>query len=315
MENIVHSLKIDKEFFLMTPPLSAGDSRLLRVRLGEGIDTAPVCVWNTTIIDGFEKYEICVKQGIPFEIETIPVKNRQEAIIWVCKKQLERKDLSSEIKRFLIGKRYIAELKRSKDIKLKNSGRPNVKKSIRDGADRVRDYLGEEYSLSPDQLNRYRMYARAMEKLAVVVPEIYKKIMDKSIVLSVKPTVKYAKFSVSDMQNLSPLILSKPCELTRIIRGTQNTEKLPRGRPKRKQNCIDTAAIADVQKHDSNAEVMSLASTVPAWTKAIKRVMKSADIAGVSESAVEILIRELSELSTMIDTINKIIEEHKNVRN
>jgi hypothetical protein len=57
MENIVHSLKIDKELLLMTPPLSDSDSRLLRIRLSEGIDTATVCVWNTTVIDGFEKYE------------------------------------------------------------------------------------------------------------------------------------------------------------------------------------------------------------------------------------------------------------------
>lgn len=315
MEVLIASLKIDKELLLMTPPLSNSDSRLLKIRLSEGIETAPVCVWNTTILDGCEKYEICEKLGIPFEIDTIPIKTKQEAIIWVCKKNLQRDDLPSEIRRFLIGKRYMAELKLSRSIQQKNSSRPNIQKNIERGADRVREVLGTEYSLSPDQLNRYRMYTQALEKMAVAVPELYTKMMNGSIILSVKPTVKYAKLSASDMQELVPQILDKPFDLSRIIKGIPVTERLPRGRPKSKQVYIPPAPITVVMKHDSDAEVMSLASTVQTWTKAIKRVLNSADISCVTEIAIALLTKELSELNMIIDTVNKIIKEHSNVRN
>ena len=115
----------------------------------------------------------------------------------------------------------------------------------------MREVLGEEYSLSPDQLNRYRMYARSLKKMAVAVPELYTKVMNSSIILSVKPTIKYAKLSVSDMQELVPQILDKPFDLSRIIRGIPVTERLPRGRPKSKQVYIPPAPITVVMKHDS----------------------------------------------------------------
>ncbi len=316
MDNIIHNLKTDKEFLTLMPPLSSSDYRLLRIRLSDGIDTDPVCVWNSVIIDGCEKYEICQKQGIPFETDSIPVRNKQEAVIWICKKQLEREDLSPEIRRFLIGKRYIAELKLSRNTQMKNSSRTNVKKAILRGADKVREILGQEYSLSTDRLGRYRMYATVMERLAAIVPEIFRKIMERSIVLPVRPTIRYAKLSDLDMQKLAPQILKKPYALSRIIRGVPVAEKPCNEMCGSKS--VYTASVADmpaVQKHDSDAEVMSLASTVPAWTKAIKRVIKSADITCVTESALAVLVKELSELNMIIDTVNGIIEEHKNVRN
>ncbi|MDR2978269.1 MAG: hypothetical protein LBU56_02465 [Rickettsiales bacterium] len=288
------TLKIDKEFLLITPSRSRG-----------GLDANPIYVWDKTILDGYEKYEICVKAKISLQIEAVSICNRQEAIIWICKKQLERDDLPAGVRRFLIGKRYIAENKLASDR--------IYKKVLRSGAKQPYKYMGQEYGLSPDQLNRYRMYARALEKLSGVVPAIYEKIMEGSIILSVKPTIKYSKLSVSDIRALSTQVLEKPDALIKIIREKYAAVRLAAGKSKKERVQVAAVDITAVIKQDSSDEVLSLASTVPAWTKAIGRVITSTDFSCVSESALYRLTNELLQLTAAINTVNRIVEEHKNV--
>lgn len=295
---IVHSLNIDDEFLLVTPSLSVRDCRALETRLKEGESTEPVYVWNKTILAGYEKYEICVRLNIPFEIEIVPVNNKQQSIVWICKKNLQRDDLNVDIKRFLIGKRNIAEYTLLRDKRYKTVSSLSEED--------VRDYLGKEYSLTHDRLNRYRMYARALETLADIVPEIYRKFIDGSIVLPIKPTMRYAKLSTSDIKEIAPHILERPFALTHILREQLDSEMI---KPKKPRNKTETAVTIIIPKHDSDAEILSLTCTIPAWTKAIERAMAGINIRRVSKSARAMLTKELSELNTTIKNTIRIVKE------
>ena len=43
---------------------------------------------------------------IKFEVEEIQLANKYEALAWICKNQLGRRNLSPERKKFLLGKEY-----------------------------------------------------------------------------------------------------------------------------------------------------------------------------------------------------------------
>ena len=53
------------------------------------------------------RYRILKKHGfIKFEVKEIQLANKYEALAWICKNQLGRRNLSPERKKFLLGKEY-----------------------------------------------------------------------------------------------------------------------------------------------------------------------------------------------------------------
>lgn len=61
-------------------------------------------------MDGHNRFIIAKKHPeIPFTVHETEFANRYEAIIWICKNQLGRRNLTPEQKKYLIGKQYEAE--------------------------------------------------------------------------------------------------------------------------------------------------------------------------------------------------------------
>ena len=101
-------LKIDPEFQSKIPPLQFEEEQQLEQNIiAEGRLLNPIITWNGYILDGHTRYRILKKYGfIKFEVEEIQLANKYEALAWICKNQLGRRNLSPERKKFLLGKEY-----------------------------------------------------------------------------------------------------------------------------------------------------------------------------------------------------------------
>lgn len=101
-------LKIDPEFQSKIPPLQFEEEQQLEQSIiAEGRLLNPIITWNGYILDGHTRYRILKKHGfIKFEVEEIQLANKYEALAWICKNQLGRRNLSPERKKFLLGKEY-----------------------------------------------------------------------------------------------------------------------------------------------------------------------------------------------------------------
>ena len=67
-------------------------------------------MWNNTLVDGHNRYAILQKHPeIYFSTMPLRFANREEALAWICKNQLGRRNLTPEQKKFLIGKQYSVE--------------------------------------------------------------------------------------------------------------------------------------------------------------------------------------------------------------
>ena len=97
-------LKIDPEFQSKIPPLQFEEEQQLEQNIiAEGRLLNPIITWNGYILDGHTRYRILKKHGfIKFEVEEIQLANKYEALAWVCKNQLGRRNLSPERKKFLL---------------------------------------------------------------------------------------------------------------------------------------------------------------------------------------------------------------------
>jgi phage N-6-adenine-methyltransferase len=89
-------LRTDPEFKSLIPPLSPEEySDLEGLLLDEGCKVA-ITVWNGVIAEGHNRYEICTKHGISFQIdhERLTNKNRDDVKLWIIKNQFGRRNLS-----------------------------------------------------------------------------------------------------------------------------------------------------------------------------------------------------------------------------
>ena len=105
------NLKIDPEFQSQIPPLTDDEFKQLEENiLKEGKLISPLIVWNNTLVDGHNRYAILQKHPeIYFSTMPLRFENREEAIAWICRNQLGRRNLTPEQKKFLIGKQYSME--------------------------------------------------------------------------------------------------------------------------------------------------------------------------------------------------------------
>ena len=110
------NLKIDPEFQSQIPPLTDDEFKQLEKNiLKEGKLLSPLIVWGNTLVDGHNRYAILQKHPeICFSTMPLRFANREEALAWICKNQLGRRNLSPEQKRYLLGKQYESEKKAEK---------------------------------------------------------------------------------------------------------------------------------------------------------------------------------------------------------
>ena len=94
------NLKIDPEFQSQIPPLTDDEFKQLEENiLKEGKLLSPLIVWNNTLVDGHNRYEIVQEHlEISFSTMPLPFESREEVLAWICKNQLGRRNLTPEQK-------------------------------------------------------------------------------------------------------------------------------------------------------------------------------------------------------------------------
>lgn len=91
----IYRLKINDKFANIAPPLSAEEHRLLEESLLKDGCIDPIVVWNGTIVDGHNRYRICRQNKIPFEVKEMDFASEGDAMLWIIKNQLGRRNLST----------------------------------------------------------------------------------------------------------------------------------------------------------------------------------------------------------------------------
>lgn len=147
-----YNLRPDTEFMTMMPKMSQEQKAALEKSILEyGRPVEPITVWRGQIVDGYTRYEICVKHRLPYEIREIEMGTREEVKRWILDAHLTRRSLSilqkvrlAETFRDL----YAAEAKASQgkrtDLQMDSSGR-------RENPEKKRESSG-----TPDDKKRYR---------------------------------------------------------------------------------------------------------------------------------------------------------------
>ena len=196
------NLKIDPEFQNQIPPLTDDEYKQLEENiLKEGKLLSPLIVWNNTLVDGHNRYAILQKHPeIYFSTMPLRFENREEAIAWICRNQLGRRNLSPEQKRYLLGKQYEAEKKAAKIFRgnqytlAKKSGGAHDDNHL--SGKKTCDRIAEENGVSRASVLRASHYTRGIDIADNLFPGIKQKVFSGEV-----------KFTNEEM---SKLVLSSP---------------------------------------------------------------------------------------------------------
>lgn len=89
-------IKIDPEFRDLIPPLLPDEREQLEANIiREGGATSPLQAWGDLLLDGHNRYEICLKHKLPFTVSTVAgISGRDDAKAWIITNQFGRRNLT-----------------------------------------------------------------------------------------------------------------------------------------------------------------------------------------------------------------------------
>lgn len=297
----MHQLQIDNEFKYLIRPLSEKEFQLLEENIISDGCLQPIVIWNNIIIDGHNRYSICCKHNIPFDVFEIVFDSREEAISWICKNQLGRRNITEETRKYLIGRQYESEkIILSKRNALGHNQYTETDTTDEDDAKisghKTAKRIAADNNLNYGTVQRYGALAKAVEEIREKCPELANKILSGKYKICRSNILALANLSKEALTILNGKIErnNRPFveySKTRDIIGTHNNS----------QNGMQS--IKDMPQFDPDAIISELFLTIPSWISSINRVQNQADLFGTTQKGRTKLITELESLKGAIDCL------------
>lgn len=304
------NLKIDTQFRNLIPPLTEEERKQLENDLiAEGCRD-PICIWNGIILDGHNRYEICMQRGISFAVKVIQCQNRNAAISWICANQLSNRNMTEAARRYLIGKRYDMEKINSARNKIgvnsssyKHSSKNKLPSEM--FHHRTAFIIGNEYHLSHQTVQKYGAYSRAIDIISKKRPDIVSRILNGEIRISHENIIEMAQMP----QNRLEFFIAQCIDNVTFAACKGFREITNKNRSKSMKSIPPQAEIKIMPKFDPDAEISSLSLTIPSWISSIERVKKVSGVTGSTVGARVKLANTLIKLRTSIDDMLECIKE------
>lgn len=180
-------LKIDPEFEQMIPRLTDEEYEQLEKNIIEAGELySPIITWQGIIVDGHNRYRILKEHPeISYETHEMDFSDRYEALAWICKNQLGRRNLTPERKRYLVGLQYEAEKKSYGSVdrfQSKQVQNPPCGTAYHMGdCERTGERIAKELGTSESYVRKAARYAKGVDAAEGVLPGIKEELLTGSI--------------------------------------------------------------------------------------------------------------------------------------
>ena len=318
----LHKLKILPEFKNLIRPLKKKEYLQLEANILSDGCRDPIVVWKRYIIDGHNRYEICMRHDIPFEILEMEFACKEAVLAWICANQLGRRNITEETRKFLIGMQYetekIAVTKRNA-AGLNQYNLPEGESSYPIDDDDEQEFfrpipsghltaqkIAEENHISQGTVQTYAMYTRALEEIGKVCPTIVPKILAGMYKISHKNLLELSRMEPSEMRKVVRKIEVAQQPFVQYNKTRREIQPLgsDRSTPTKPK-----PSVKDMPAYDPDAEITGLTLTIPSWSSSIDRTKNKADLSSISDNARVRLAEALAELQIKIAEMLDAIKE------
>ncbi len=290
-QNLRQDCQTDREFSALSPGCFGEDYEALEADIRASGCRTPLFVWEGRIVDGHTRYEICTKWCIPFQTRSLSFPAREDAVLWICQRQLKKERLPDMLRRYLIGRLFTAE----KDIAYRTQGPAADRASFPHPRIQTGTRLGEQYGVSMHTIYKAGTLAAAIDHIRCREPELAGQILCGQIAISYENVSVLARLSRDELRRLNrQLADSHKTHLILADLKPAPPQKRSVGRPK-KNSGIQTA-IKEMPPYDPDAGIKSLGYTIPSWIGSIGRTFAQTDFSAVSPEAQKEIRRQLRAL-------------------
>ena len=304
-------LMIDQEFKSIIPPLTDIEHSLLEESIKREGCREPIRLWNGVIVDGHNRYEICMRLDIPFTTKSMSFPSRADAISWICLNQLSRRNLTGEAFRYLIGKRYDAEkliaqhrnesgINQHTSVISKECNNQTDEKKASQYDRRTSTRIGNQYNLNHSTVESYGRFSRSLDEIERKAPGLLSNVLAGSIRMSKETVALLAGMPAERVDYINKALnnhLDQNQHMTvydtnRVIKKIQTGEKTASVEP------VIMPEIKKMPAFDPDASVNGLLLTVPTWISTITRIVDHTNFSQVSSTAKGKLIITLRKLES-----------------
>ena len=174
--------------------------------------------------------------------------------------------------------------------------------------------MGKEFNLSHNTVYKYGIYSKALDVIQKKCPEIAKKILNGKIKASHDNILNLSNLSKEELYSLLDY-------LTEDSEGQitySDVRKELQWKPIQRHTKLDAdipqkdIPIKQLPKYDPDAEISSLALTIPSWISSIRRATKNTKFDETTKKARDNLSTQLISLKAIIDELTPFIKEDFN---
>lgn len=295
------------DFRILAIPLSSAEKEKLEYSVICNDFRQTIPIWHNRILDCFDYYDICKANDIPFETKKRRFRTKNDATIWVCRNYLSNPNITKSYRNYLIGVLFEAEYKNI------------LRADVTPGEDRktkmnLSEELGREYNIGLHMANRYDRYARTLKKMLKKSEQLGMMILTETVLIS-HPALD-ALITVDD-DALAKVVdtiedYDVPCRIQYKPGPSYNNEPNISIRPEARSRSSITLPVQSVKNlptPDPDAEVSSLALTIPTWVNSIRRKCNATIFDDVSLDAKAKLETELHNLLDEINNAMGLLRE------
>lgn len=310
-------LMSDPSFKELDIPLRPAERRELEKTIRKNGHTDPIPVWRAYILIGHDLYDLCQKYHYFYSVKNMPFPRKNEAIAWICREQLKRKDLCRQAVAWFLYRLYKALLETEdrkaakvrfqyKQLSPSRFSEPVPGRKTESSA--LFEKIGEEYSLAKATIRNYVHYGQRLDKLEEMFPGIRLRVLKGEVDLPIMFTEALMQMPREELAKMvnDPMCrrLMPPEEVVSQIRDARESHH-------RKKVHVETG-IKEMPAYDPDAEVNGLTYTIGAWIRGISRAEKS-DLKHATEDGKSRLRGALSQLKAETECLYQMLEvnEHE----
>lgn len=309
----MRQLTIDPEFRDKVPPMTPEEFRQLEENIVKaGRVLVPLVVWDDIIVDGHNRWSIIQKHPeIKYQIEQIEFKDRYEAIVWICKNQLGRRNLTEAQKSYLRGKQYEAEKKAEGTFHgnqhISADGQNVHHQTKRDIKDGTAGRIGKQYGVNGRTIRRDAEFAKGIDMAEKTAPGIRDAILSGEVKVS-KETVAQLPSMPKETRSATIQSIASGDPPKKKSNNPAGYSKERRELDKTIENVVSAMYDTDrVVEHTVDDLIEDMTAIIDDFTKKIKRSLQNHSTVLQDQSARERAIAALSEAEAAISKMKGII--------
>lgn len=215
----MNEINIDSELEMFLPPLTVEESEQLEKNiLADPVSVGTLVIWQerNVLLDGHNRYTVCLKHKIPFGVRFISLPDMDAAKLWILLNNRGRRNLNEEQKTYYAGKEYELRKHRAAGGLRRHGGVPGGVPSL------TSRRIAEEHQVGRRTIDRAAQFTRAIDAIASNVGQGAKDaILQREIKISRSEVQTLAQIAKAQPQAarhvVEQIAAKKPDEVKRIL--------------------------------------------------------------------------------------------------